>query len=78
MYLLGYDIGSSSIKAALVDVESNKVVNVAQHPDVEMDIVAHKPGWAEQDPEIWWNNIIEATRKLMSQSPGIDPAAIGE
>ena len=75
MYLLGYDIGSSSIKAALVEATTKTTVGVAQFPDKEMAIVAHEPGWAEQDPEIWWENLIYATRKLL-QSTSINPEEI--
>ncbi|MCR9253522.1 MAG: FGGY family carbohydrate kinase [bacterium] len=66
MYYLGYDIGSSSIKAALVDAESNKPIKVVQYPESEMDIISRRQGWAEQNPEVWWENIIQATRKLFA------------
>ena len=66
MYYLGYDIGSSSIKAALVDAESNKPIKVVQYPESEMDIISRRQGWAEQNPEVWWENIIQATRKLFT------------
>ena len=48
MYLLGYDIGTSSIKVALVDAESGKSIKVIQSPKVEMEMVAKEIGWAEQ------------------------------
>jgi len=67
MYLLGYDLGSSSIKAALVKADTGKTVAMAQYPEVEMDMIAHHPGWAEQDPEMWWKNVCLVTRKLLSQ-----------
>ncbi len=67
MYLLGYDLGSSSIKAALVKADTGKTVAVAQHPAIEMDMIAHQPGWAEQDPEIWWKNCCLVTQKILSQ-----------
>ncbi|MBK8564590.1 MAG: carbohydrate kinase [Saprospiraceae bacterium] len=66
MYLLGYDIGSSSIKAAIVDVETGATLAVAQSPETEMAIVAHHPGWAEQDPESWWEHVCFATRHLLA------------
>jgi len=47
MYLLGYDIGSSSIKAALVDAQRQETVAVVQSPQTELPILAHHPGWAE-------------------------------
>lgn len=56
MYLLGLDIGTSSIKAALIDAESGMCIMGFQSPETEMEILAPKPGWAEQDPEIWWEH----------------------
>jgi xylulokinase len=66
-YLLGYDIGSSSVKAALLDAESGKCVAVTFSPEKEMQIQSPHPGWAEQDPELWWQELIRATQKLHLQ-----------
>lgn len=65
MYYIGYDIGSSSIKAALVDSLSGKSIAVVQEPDQEMEMLAIKNGWAEQDPDLWWKHICSATKKLI-------------
>lgn len=62
--LLGYDIGSSSIKATLLDPRDGTVVAAASSPDVEMPISSPHPGWAEQDPELWWRHLREATTRL--------------
>ncbi len=69
MYYLGYDIGSSSIKAALVDSETNNCISIGQFPKVEMEISSLSPGWAEQDPEMWWTNLIAATEELLTNQP---------
>ena len=53
MYSIGYDIGSSSIKASLVEYDSGKVVAGVKYPDDEMKINSEKKGWAEQDPNLW-------------------------
>ena len=53
MFLLGYDIGSSSVKASLVNAETGKCVSSAFFPKTEAKIIAVNPGWAEQDPESW-------------------------
>lgn len=66
-YLLGFDIGSSSVKAALVEAETGVCVASAYAPDEEMAIQAPRPGWAEQDPQMWWQQLILATRKLRKQ-----------
>lgn len=68
MYLLGYDIGSSSVKASLVSVETGKCVASAFYPKTEAPIQAVKPGWAEQDPEMWWANLKLATADILAQS----------
>lgn len=79
MYLLGYDIGSSSVKASLVNAETGKCVSSAFFPKTEAAIMAARPGWAEQDPQNWWENLKLSTQAVMAGS-GIGPdgiAAIG-
>lgn len=66
-YYLGLDIGSSSIKAALVEVESGKSLGVVQEPGKEMGMYAQKNGWAEQKPNDWWLHICNAIAKLKSK-----------
>src|SRR5690554_720641 len=68
MYLLGYDIGSSSVKASLVHAETGKIVASDFFPKEEMKITAHRPGWAEQDPSDWWKNLTLAHQSVMRQS----------
>ena len=68
MYLLGYDIGSSSVKASLVDAQSGQCISSAFYPKSEAPIIAYKPGWAEQDPSSWWENLKLATADILSTS----------
>lgn len=68
MYLLGYDLGSSSVKASIVDGSTGKMIAMAQHPASEMEIQSEKEGWAEQDPTIWWQNVLTVTKKLISKA----------
>ena len=75
MYLLGYDIGSSSVKASLVNAESGKCVATSFFPKTEAQIIAVQTGWAEQDPASWWANLKLATQEIMKQS-GITPTEI--
>jgi len=76
MLLLGYDIGSSSVKASIIDAETAAVLASAFQPKQEMLIDAPKTGWAEQDPESWWENLKLATGDVLNQS-GVDRDQIG-
>jgi xylulokinase len=62
--LLGYDVGSSSIKATLMDAGTGKALASAGSPDKELEIIAKKAGWAEQQPETWWEHVKRATAKI--------------
>lgn len=75
MYYIGYDIGSSSIKVALVEAKSGKKIVVLNEPQNEMEIVSLHPNWAEQDPEIWWEHICIATKRAIRES-NIDASKI--
>ncbi len=75
MYLIGFDIGSSSIKAALVDATTGQKVEVVQQPKTEMSIAAPHRGWAEQDPDTWWQQLCLASQALL-QSTGVAPTEI--
>lgn len=66
--LLGYDLGSSSIKATLMNAQTGEVVASATYPKQEMPMISRKAGWAEQKPEDWWSNIKNATRELLLKS----------
>ena len=67
MYYLGLDIGSSSIKAALVEISTGKSLGVVQEPKAEMSMFAQKNGWAEQKPNDWWLHICNAITSLKKQ-----------
>lgn len=75
MYLLGYDIGSSSVKASLINSESGECVSSVFFPKSEAEIIAVHSGWAEQHPEDWWKNLKLATAAVMTESK-IDPKDI--
>ena len=78
-YLLGYDIGTSSVKASLVDAETGQTVASAQYPDAEAPITSKQAGWAEQEPEMWWDELKQATKRVADKAPGAleSVAAIG-
>lgn len=75
MYLLGYDIGSSSVKAALVEAESGNCVASDFFPKTEAPIKAAGPGLAEQNPADWWSYLKGATASVLASS-GVDPHEI--
>ena len=75
MYLLGYDIGSSSVKASLVNAVTGKCVSSAFFPKTEAAIIAVKQGWAEQEPANWWENLKLSTNAIMAES-GVKPEDI--
>ena len=68
MYLLGYDIGSSSVKASLINAETGKCVASAFYPKTEAEIMAVRSGWAEQNPDSWWEYLKLATAAVMDES----------
>jgi xylulokinase len=76
MLSLGYDIGSSSVKGAIVDLESGKTLVSSQFPKEEMAIQSPHPGWAEQDPDLWWECVRQVTGILLS-SKDVAPERIG-
>lgn len=79
MLLLGIDIGTSSIKVSVLDAANQRCVASVQYPEVEMDIITQQSGWAEQSPELWWENVKQAILKCNSTNlynPG-DIGAIG-
>ncbi|MBU2998021.1 carbohydrate kinase [Cellulophaga baltica] len=64
MYYIGFDLGSSSIKISLVEVETGKSLGVVQEPETEMCMIAINNGWAEQNPNEWWNYICNGVEKI--------------
>ena len=77
MYLLGYDIGSSSVKASLVDVATGQAVAGSFFPKQEAPIKSLESGWAEQNPEDWWSYLTEVTKAIHVDQYKGQIAAIG-
>lgn len=69
-YLLGIDLGSSSVKVSLVDVVSGRCAASASYPDREAPIKALRPGWAEQNPDDWWQYLKAALSIIYGKCPG--------
>ncbi|MEY4053645.1 MAG: hypothetical protein RL034_563 [Bacteroidota bacterium] len=66
MLLLGIDLGTSSIKVSVIDASNSSVLATAQYPETEAAIISHQPGWAEQSPNQWWNDVKAAILKLQA------------
>ncbi|HEY2727720.1 MAG TPA: FGGY family carbohydrate kinase, partial [Parafilimonas sp.] len=79
MYLLGIDIGTSSVKASVVNAQTQQCIASAFYPETEAEIISVKTGWAEQNPDSWWAYLQQALMKI-NVSGKYDPkeiAAIG-
>lgn len=70
-YLMGIDLGTSGTKSVLFDLEGNRICSHM----VEYDFEQPQNGWAEQDPEMWWNGAAESIKRIMEKS-GIDSREI--
>ncbi|MDR0619114.1 MAG: carbohydrate kinase [Bacteroidales bacterium] len=68
MYLLGFDIGSSSVKAAMIEAGTGKCAASDFFPKIEMPIIAAQAGWAEQNPDEWWDNLKLALKSVLAQA----------
>ncbi|HTF16666.1 MAG TPA: FGGY family carbohydrate kinase [Chryseolinea sp.] len=67
-YLLGFDVGSSSVKASVIDVKTGTVVASGQSPSEEMAMYADQPGWAEQDPAAWWDHAVKSLQQALNKA----------
>lgn len=68
LYYIGFDIGSSSVKVALVDAGSGEKLVALHEPQEEMEIIALHSDWAEQDPDMWWKHICTATKRVIEEA----------
>ncbi|MEM9936813.1 MAG: FGGY family carbohydrate kinase [Bacteroidota bacterium] len=75
MLFLGIDLGTSSIKICLFDAEKGEPVAFAAEPPEEMRVQASQEGWAEQDPEQWWQHTQTGISRVL-QTEGVDTSAI--
>ena len=67
MLLLGIDLGTSSIKVSVTDAANGNILASAQYPERETEVIVLQPGWAEQSPEEWWQNVQQAILKSHAQ-----------
>lgn len=77
MYSLGIDIGTSSVKVSLLDIESGKCVDSSTNPHSEAPIISLEKGWAEQDPDSWWAYLCDGIKDIAGRHSMKDVACIG-
>jgi len=79
MLLLGIDLGTSSVKVSVIDAPSQHIIATASYPETESEIISSHPGWAEQNPDQWWEHVKQAILKCHSTAKydPLDIAAIG-
>lgn len=77
MKTLGIDIGSSSVKAALLDTGTGTAIRTFTSPSTELPIDAPQPGWAEQDPEMWWEHVTVCLKEIFKECDPAEVKAIG-
>jgi len=68
LYYIGYDLGSSSVKVAIVNAQTGQNIITLNEPENEMSIVAAQADWAEQDPNIWWQHVCKATKRAIKEA----------
>jgi xylulokinase len=71
VYYLGVDVGTEGTKIGIFDNQGNLIKDTYE----EYDVVCKQPGWAEQDPEIWWNIVARNIRNVLKLSK-VDPSSI--
>ena len=71
--LMGIDIGTTGIKAIVM----NKEGDILGSHTVEQPMSAPHPGWAEQDPEMWWKNTVTAVRGALKKAADVEIAGVG-
>jgi xylulokinase len=69
---LGLDVGTSGVKAIVVQASGDVVASAT----VPLTLQTPQPGWAEQDPEAWWQASCEATKQVLARGES-SIAAVG-
>ena len=70
-YLIGLDVGTSGAKCIIADSDGKVVASSTQ----EYPLYTPKPGWAEQNPEDWWQACVRGLKVILEKS-GVNPADI--
>ena len=69
--LLGIDVGTSACKVAAFDLEGHVLAQAAE----SYPVLYPQPGWAEQDPQQWWEAVCRALRRLW-ESGAVAPGEV--
>ena len=77
VYFLGIDLGSSAVKITLFDASAGRSIDTVTYPEKEMKIISKELGWAEQDPNYWWQCIESGLLKLKLRNNMKDIMSIG-
>lgn len=64
--VLGIDVGTSTAKAVLADVEGNELYTASRRYGYDVP----RPDWAEQSPETWWAAVVGAVRSVVEEANG--------
>lgn len=75
-YFVGIDVGSSSVKTSIFDAEKGISLGQSSYPSTEQVIESLFPGWAEQDPAMWWDHFTTGYAQIVSEH-SIDTQLIG-
>ncbi|MCM8786147.1 MAG: xylulokinase [Candidatus Omnitrophica bacterium] len=63
-YLMGIDVGTTGVKIVIID-RDGKVIGTNT---VEYPLITPKPGWAEQNPNDWWDATIKCIKKILKKT----------
>jgi xylulokinase len=63
MLTIGIDVGTSSVKVSVIDISTSQTIVTVQYPETERSIKSLQPGWCEQSPLQWWNDVKDAIKK---------------
>jgi xylulokinase len=62
--LMGIDVGTQSTRAALLDLDGHVVASASTPQEMQTP----RPGWAEQDPQIWWDNVVANIKRTLDEA----------
>lgn len=67
MLFLGIDVGSSSVKLSVIDGQTGACLDAISYPELELAIASPSPGFAEQNPEVWWDSVCNGFMSLKAR-----------